>query len=61
MRHWDWKNLYNKKLNSLYSSLNIIMVIISRRMGLVEHVVLAYKILVIILEGKIQFCRCKCR
>jgi len=34
----DWRNLYNKALNDLYSSPNIVRVIKSRRMRWAEHV-----------------------
>jgi hypothetical protein len=33
-----WKKLHNKELNDLYSSPNIVRVIISRRMRWAEHV-----------------------
>jgi hypothetical protein len=34
----EWRKLHNEKLNDLYSSLNIVWVIKSRRMGWVGHV-----------------------
>ena len=34
----EWRKLHNEELNSLYSSLNIVRVIKSRRMGWAGHV-----------------------
>jgi len=35
---WEWRKLHNEELNDLYSSPNIIWVIISRRMRWAGHV-----------------------
>jgi len=35
---WEWRKLHNEELNGMYSSPNIIQVIISRRMRLVGNV-----------------------
>ena len=35
----EWRKLHNEELNKLYSSLNIVWVVKSRRMKWVEHVV----------------------
>jgi len=35
---WEWRKLLNDELNDLYSSLNIIRVIKSTRMGWSSHV-----------------------
>ena len=54
----DWRKLYNKELNGLYSSFNIIRVIKSRRIGRSGHVASmgesrgAYRVLVRKPEGK---------
>jgi hypothetical protein len=35
---WEWRKLHNEKLNNLYSSINIVWVIESRRMRWAGHV-----------------------
>jgi hypothetical protein len=35
---WEWRKLHNEELNDLYSSLNIVRVIKSRRMRWAVHV-----------------------
>ena len=59
----DWRRLHNEELNDLYSSLNIVLVIKSRRMRWVGHVARmgeergVYRVLVGKLEGKRQLGR----
>jgi hypothetical protein len=54
----DWRKLHNEELHNLYSSLNIIRMIKSRRMRMAGHVARmglqrnAYGILVVKPEGK---------
>jgi hypothetical protein len=54
----EWRRLHNEELNDLYSSLNIIRVIVSRRMRWTGHVACmgenkgAYRILVGRPEGR---------
>ena len=54
----EWRRLYNKELNDLYSSPNIVRVIKLRRMRCVRHVACmgeergVYKVFVGKLEGK---------
>jgi hypothetical protein len=54
----EWRRLHNEKLNDLYCSPNIILMIKSRRMSWVEHVArnvkrrVVYRVFVGKLEGK---------
>ena len=54
----EWRKLHNEELNDLYSSLNIVLVIKSRRMRWAEHVARTgkrrgvYRVLVGTPEGK---------
>jgi len=54
----EWRRLHKEELNDLYSSLNIVRVIKSRRMRWVGHVARmgeergAYRVLVVKPEGK---------
>jgi hypothetical protein len=62
-----WRKLHNDELHSLYSSLNIVMVIKSRRMGWAGHVARmgdgkgVYRVLVGRPEGKRSLGRPRCR
>ena len=55
---WEWRKLHNEELNDLYSSLNIVRVIKSRRMKRAGHVAFVgertgvYRVLVGEHEGK---------
>jgi hypothetical protein len=40
----SWRRLHNEELHNLYASLNIFLVIISRRMGWVGHVAYIAKV-----------------
>jgi hypothetical protein len=63
----EWRSLHNEELNDLYSSLNIIRVIKSRRMRWAGHVARvgekrdAYRILVGRPEGRTSFGRPRSR
>jgi hypothetical protein len=63
----EWRRLHNEELNDLYSSLNIIWVIKSRRMRWAGHVASmgenrgAYRILVGRPEGRRPLGRPRCR
>jgi PAS domain-containing protein len=63
----EWRKLLNEELNDLYSSLNIVRVINSKRMIWAGHLARmgerrrVYRVLVGKPEGKRPLGRCKCR
>jgi len=63
----EWRKLHNEELNDLYSSLNIVWVIKSRRMRWAGHVARmgemrgVFRVLVVKPEGKGPLGRPRCR